>query len=99
MHFFAPAYYMRLLENIYSTETSPTTVATIMDVGRKIGKVSVLVKSCQGFLANRMRGPFSVEVCYNWYHIFHSLNKFFQTFESYILKIINSYKYTFISCA
>lgn len=61
MHFFAPAYYMRLLENIYSTETSPTTVATIMDVGRKIGKVSVLVKSCQGFLANRMRGPFSVE--------------------------------------
>lgn len=61
MHFFAPAFIMRLLENIYSTKSSPSTVATIMDVGKKIGKVSVLVKSCQSFLANRMRGPFAVE--------------------------------------
>ena len=64
MHFFAPAFIMRLLENIYSTKSSASTVATIMDVGKKIGKVSVLVKSCHGFLANRMRGPFAVEVIF-----------------------------------
>jgi 3-hydroxyacyl-CoA dehydrogenase len=54
MHFFAPAYIMKLLENVYGAQTSPSTVATIMDVGKKIGKVTVLAKTCDGFVANRM---------------------------------------------
>ncbi|CAL1531734.1 unnamed protein product [Lymnaea stagnalis] len=53
-HFFAPAYIMKLLENIYGSKTSPITVATIMDLGKKIGKISVLSKTCDGFIANRM---------------------------------------------
>ncbi|XP_062574450.1 peroxisomal bifunctional enzyme-like [Saccostrea cucullata] len=60
-HFFAPAYHMRLLENIYGTQTSPDTVATVMKLGKTINKVPVLVKSCHGFLANRMNGPFNTE--------------------------------------
>ncbi|BFY98349.1 hypothetical protein BsWGS_01389 [Bradybaena similaris] len=54
MHFFAPAHIMKLLENVYGAHTSPSTVATIMDVGKRIGKVSVLAKTCDGFVANRM---------------------------------------------
>ncbi|XP_059175399.1 peroxisomal bifunctional enzyme-like [Physella acuta] len=57
-HFFSPAHIMRLLENVYGLETSPTTVATIMDLGKRIGKVSVLVRSCHGFVANRMNKNF-----------------------------------------
>ncbi|OWF39442.1 peroxisomal bifunctional enzyme-like [Mizuhopecten yessoensis] len=61
VHFFAPAYHMKLLENIYSTKTSPDTAATVMKLGKTIGKVPILVKSCQGFLANRMNTPYGTE--------------------------------------
>ncbi|XP_048753819.2 peroxisomal bifunctional enzyme-like [Ostrea edulis] len=63
-HFFAPAYHMRLLENIYGTKTSPEAVATVMKLGKTINKVAVLVKSCEGFLANRMNGPFNTEATF-----------------------------------
>jgi hypothetical protein len=43
-HFFAPAHIMRLLENVYGTHTSPQTVATVMELGRKINKVLLLCK-------------------------------------------------------
>ncbi|GFS02156.1 3-hydroxyacyl-CoA dehydrogenase [Elysia marginata] len=61
-HFFSPAYIMRLLENVYGTKTSPTTVATVMELGRRIGKVTVLVKSCHGFVANRTHLCFGAEL-------------------------------------
>ncbi|XP_076436045.1 peroxisomal bifunctional enzyme-like [Babylonia areolata] len=60
-HFFAPAHIMRLLENVYGKDTSPQTAATVMELGRKIGKVSVLVKTCHGFVANRMYNHWSTE--------------------------------------
>ncbi|XP_052818782.1 peroxisomal bifunctional enzyme-like [Mya arenaria] len=60
-HFFAPSYIMKLLENIYGTHTSAETVATVMNLGKRIKKVSVLVGSCTGFVANRMSGPYSQE--------------------------------------
>nr|KAG5689388.1 hypothetical protein BaRGS_017672 [Batillaria attramentaria] len=60
-HFFAPAHIMKLLENVYGSKTSPQTVATVMDLGKRIGKVSVLVKSCHGFVANRMNGKWATE--------------------------------------
>ncbi|XP_022310490.2 peroxisomal bifunctional enzyme-like [Crassostrea virginica] len=63
-HFFAPAYHMKLLENIYGTRTSPNAVATVMKLGKTINKVPVLVKSCHGFLANRMNAPFGSEAIF-----------------------------------
>jgi 3-hydroxyacyl-CoA dehydrogenase len=54
MHFFSPANVMRLLENVRGTESSKTTVATAMAVGRRINKVPVLVGVCYGFVGNRM---------------------------------------------
>ena len=53
-HFFSPANVMRLLENVRGQKSSKTTVATAMTVGRRIGKVPVLVGVCYGFVGNRM---------------------------------------------
>jgi 3-hydroxyacyl-CoA dehydrogenase len=53
-HFFSPANVMRLLENVRGTKTSRTAIATAMAVGRRIGKVPVLVGVCYGFVGNRM---------------------------------------------
>jgi 3-hydroxyacyl-CoA dehydrogenase len=53
-HFFSPANVMRLLENVRGAKSSKTTVATAMAVGRRIGKVPVLVGVCYGFVGNRM---------------------------------------------
>ena len=54
MHFFSPANVMRLLENVRGTKSSKTAIATAMAVGRRIGKVPVLVGVCYGFVGNRM---------------------------------------------
>src|SRR5438094_188731 len=53
-HFFSPANVMRLLENVRGNKSSKTTIATAMTVGRRIGKVPVLVGVCYGFVGNRM---------------------------------------------
>jgi len=53
-HFFSPANVMRLLENVRGQKSSKTTIATAMSVGRRIGKVPVLVGVCYGFVGNRM---------------------------------------------
>ncbi|OPL14626.1 MAG: 3-hydroxyacyl-CoA dehydrogenase [delta proteobacterium MLS_D] len=54
MHFFSPANVMRLLENVRGEKTSPEVYATAMKIGKKIGKVPVLVGVCDGFVGNRM---------------------------------------------
>jgi 3-hydroxyacyl-CoA dehydrogenase len=53
-HFFSPANVMRLLENVRGRKSSKTTIATAMTIGRRIGKVPVLVGVCHGFVGNRM---------------------------------------------
>jgi 3-hydroxyacyl-CoA dehydrogenase len=53
-HFFSPANVMRLLENVRGRHTSAQTVATVMALGRTLGKVAVLAGNCDGFIGNRM---------------------------------------------
>jgi 3-hydroxyacyl-CoA dehydrogenase len=53
-HFFSPANVMRLLENVRGSKTDKPTIATAMAIGRRIGKVPVLVGVCYGFVGNRM---------------------------------------------
>ncbi|XP_064614383.1 peroxisomal bifunctional enzyme-like [Liolophura sinensis] len=60
-HFFVPAYHMRLLENIYGSKTSASTVATAMELGKRLNKVTVLVGNCHGFCANRLHGLMGTE--------------------------------------
>jgi 3-hydroxyacyl-CoA dehydrogenase len=54
MHFFSPANVMRLLEVVRGDRTSDSAIASAMDIGRKIGKVPVLVRVCEGFVGNRI---------------------------------------------
>ncbi len=54
MHFFSPANVMRLLENVRGEKTSPAVSASVMKIGKTIGKVPVLVGVCDGFVGNRM---------------------------------------------
>ncbi len=54
MHFFSPANVMRLLENVRTAKTAPDILATVMKLGRQLGKVAVLVGGCDGFVGNRM---------------------------------------------
>ncbi|KAK3589578.1 hypothetical protein CHS0354_043032 [Potamilus streckersoni] len=63
-HFFAPAYIMKLQENVYGKNTSAETVATVMALGRRIRKVPVLVGTCESFAANRMLHPYVTEALY-----------------------------------
>ena len=61
-HFFAPANVMKLFEVVKGTKTENDVLATAMALGRKIGKVSGLAGNGDGFLANRSRAPFGMEV-------------------------------------
>ncbi len=56
MHFFSPANVMRLLEIVRGAKTSWATIATAMDVGKRIGKLNVVCGNCDGFVGNRMTG-------------------------------------------
>ncbi|XP_020506835.2 peroxisomal bifunctional enzyme [Labrus bergylta] len=58
MHFFAPAHIMKLLEVVYGPRSSPELVAVVMELGKKMGKVSVAVGNCRGFVGNRMLKPY-----------------------------------------
>ncbi|NQV82655.1 MAG: enoyl-CoA hydratase/isomerase family protein [Rhodospirillales bacterium] len=53
-HFFSPANIMRLMENVRGAKTSPSTIATVMALARRLGKAGVLVGNCDGFVGNRM---------------------------------------------
>ncbi|ERE75260.1 peroxisomal bifunctional enzyme-like protein [Cricetulus griseus] len=57
-HFFSPAHIMKLLEVIPSRYSSPATIATVMNLSKKIGKIGVVVGNCHGFVGNRMLSPY-----------------------------------------
>jgi len=57
-HFFSPANVMKLMENVRGEKTAPETIATVMELSKKLGKVGVLVGVCDGFVGNRMLGPY-----------------------------------------
>jgi len=62
MHFFSPANIMKLLEVVQADKSSPQAIATAMSVGKKLGKISVLVNVCFGFAGNRMYSRYGREI-------------------------------------
>ncbi|KMK66408.1 3-hydroxyacyl-CoA dehydrogenase NAD-binding domain-containing protein [Puniceibacterium sp. IMCC21224] len=54
LHFFSPANVMKLLEVVQGADTAPDVVATALKVARRLGKQSVVVGVCHGFVGNRM---------------------------------------------
>lgn len=58
MHFFSPAYVMRLLEVVRGDKTAPEVLATVMALAKTIGKSAVVSGVCYGFIGNRMLEPY-----------------------------------------
>jgi 3-hydroxyacyl-CoA dehydrogenase len=54
LHFFSPAHVMRLVEVVRARDTSPATLATGFGLVRRLGKVGVLARVCDGFIGNRI---------------------------------------------
>ncbi|MEM2975627.1 MAG: 3-hydroxyacyl-CoA dehydrogenase family protein [Candidatus Bathyarchaeia archaeon] len=58
MHFFNPPQLMKLIEIIRGAKTSDETINTIVEVSKKMGKETVIVKKdCAGFIVNRILVP------------------------------------------
>ena len=53
-HFFSPAHVMKLLEVVRGRHTSADVVATLMDLGRRMGKIAVLARIYPGFIGNAL---------------------------------------------
>jgi len=54
MHFFSPAYVMRLVEVVATDHTRAAAVAAAMALAQKLGKLPVLCRACEGFVGNRI---------------------------------------------
>ncbi|TWF46498.1 3-hydroxyacyl-CoA dehydrogenase NAD-binding domain-containing protein [Neorhizobium alkalisoli] len=54
LHFFNPANVMRLVEVIWTKSSSPETIATLMAVAKKLGKIAVPAQVAEGFIGNRI---------------------------------------------
>jgi 3-hydroxyacyl-CoA dehydrogenase len=53
-HFFSPAHVMKLLEVVRAERTAPDVIATLMDLGQRMGKVAVLARVYPGFIGNAL---------------------------------------------
>ncbi len=60
-HFFSPANVMRLLEIVRGKATAPEVLAATVALGRRLGKIPVVVGNRHGFVGNRMLGARSIE--------------------------------------
>lgn len=57
MHFFNPAPVMKLLEVVKGCSTSQETIDTVMAIGRRMNKVTILSLDKAGFIVNRVLDP------------------------------------------
>jgi 3-hydroxybutyryl-CoA dehydrogenase len=54
MHFFNPVHKMKLIEIVRALETDDDTLATAVEVGRRMGKEIVVIKESPGFITSRI---------------------------------------------
>jgi 3-hydroxyacyl-CoA dehydrogenase/enoyl-CoA hydratase/3-hydroxybutyryl-CoA epimerase len=64
MHFFSPVNKMPLLEVIRGKETSSQTVATVVALGKKMGKTVIVVNDGVGFYTSRILAPYLNEASF-----------------------------------
>ncbi|MBK9081028.1 MAG: enoyl-CoA hydratase/isomerase family protein [Rhizobiales bacterium] len=58
LHFFSPANIMKLVEVIEGAKSDPSAVATGVALGKRIGKIPVVCRVCDGFVGNRILGAY-----------------------------------------
>ncbi len=64
MHFFNPVHKMKLLEIVRGLETSEETIAAAVEVGRRMGKETVVIKEAPGFITSRINAMIGNEAFY-----------------------------------
>ena len=64
MHFFNPVHKMKLLEIVRALETDDDTLATAVDVGKRMGKEVVVIKDSPGFITSRINAMIGNEAFY-----------------------------------
>jgi 3-hydroxybutyryl-CoA dehydrogenase len=64
MHFFNPVHKMKLLEIVRALETDDDTLATALEVGRRMGKEVVVIKESPGFVTSRINAMIGNEAFY-----------------------------------
>src|SRR5713226_8388128 len=64
MHFFNPVHKMKLLEVVRALETDEDTLATAVDVGKRMGKEVVVIKESPGFITSRINAMIGNEAFY-----------------------------------
>jgi 3-hydroxybutyryl-CoA dehydrogenase len=64
MHFFNPVHKMKLLEIVRALETDADTLATAVEVGRRMGKEVVVIKESPGFITSRINAMIGNEAFY-----------------------------------
>jgi 3-hydroxybutyryl-CoA dehydrogenase len=64
MHFFNPVHKMRLVEIVQALDSSPSTLQTIDDAARRMGKETVVVRESPGFITSRVNAMIGNEAFY-----------------------------------
>jgi 3-hydroxybutyryl-CoA dehydrogenase len=64
MHFFNPVHKMKLLEVVRALETDEDTLATAIEVGKRMGKEVVVIKESPGFITSRINAMIGNEAFY-----------------------------------
>lgn len=54
MHFFSPAHVMKLLEVVKTAHLEGDVLATVLQLGGRLGKTAIAVGNCYGFVGNRL---------------------------------------------
>jgi 3-hydroxybutyryl-CoA dehydrogenase len=61
MHFFNPAYVMKLVEVVKGVQTNDEVAKTIFDICKQMGKIPVMCKDAPGFIVNRVARHYYLE--------------------------------------
>jgi 3-hydroxybutyryl-CoA dehydrogenase len=64
MHFFNPVHKMKLLEIVRALETDEETLATAVEVGKRMGKEVVVIRESPGFITSRINAMIGNEAFY-----------------------------------
>lgn len=61
LHFFNPAFLMRLVEVVKGEQTDDQVITTLVALTKQLGKTPVVCKDAPGFIVNRVARPYYIE--------------------------------------
>lgn len=64
LHFFSPAHVMKLLEIVRTEKTAADVVATGLDIAKRLRKIPVVCRVCDGFVGNRILSRYRLQAEY-----------------------------------